>query len=341
MSRRKQVLQNVFLLLITLFFCFFVAELLFRSLFPLHVNDRYGWIRNEAASDVVRVHDDAGWWRNVTVNYTDHGFKRWGDLNASNKVLIIGDSYTEMRFVNNDEEWYAYLERAYPDASFFVHGTGGFGTLQEYLVLDEFVDEINPDVVIWQFYFNDFANNDFIADSNEYPMNNYGLRPYLESGVIIKRYPAPLSWLRSRSRLAEVALQQYDAHVREKTAGQLFNFYQQRYGKDFWNHDFSNANIYEGRFPEVLDTTTTILQMGRARTNATIYLLSADNRLAWAEERMCASANITYIPAVYDLLLKEKRSGRNPFVIDDGHWNQHGNKVVGEFLVDYFNGTLA
>ena len=42
----------------------------------------------------------------------------------------------------------------------FAYGAGGYGTLQEYLILDEVVDHIRPTMLLWQFCSNDFINND-------------------------------------------------------------------------------------------------------------------------------------------------------------------------------------
>ena len=42
----------------------------------------------------------------------------------------------------------------------FAYGAGGYGTLQEYLILDEVIDEIQPTTMFWQFCNNDFTDND-------------------------------------------------------------------------------------------------------------------------------------------------------------------------------------
>src|SRR5688500_5741406 len=39
-------------------------------------------------------------------------------------------------------------------------GAGGYGTLPEYLVLDQTIDEIQPTMILWQFCTNDFISND-------------------------------------------------------------------------------------------------------------------------------------------------------------------------------------
>ena len=138
------------------------------------------------------VQDTKGNFRKVVNRYFDHGFKRWPKYNDGKpRVLIIGDSFTQMVQVSNGEEWYAYLERAFPDIAFYVFGGGGYGTLQEYMVMDDYFDEIRPDAIIWQFCRNDFHNNYYELDRKDYPYNNHFIRPYLENGNIVYRLPLP------------------------------------------------------------------------------------------------------------------------------------------------------
>jgi alkylation response protein AidB-like acyl-CoA dehydrogenase len=40
-----------------------------------------------------------------------------------------------------------------------VYGGHGYGTLQEYLVIDKYIDEIKPDLILLQVCSNDFTNN--------------------------------------------------------------------------------------------------------------------------------------------------------------------------------------
>jgi hypothetical protein len=353
-SRKKEII----LLIIAVCCALFIAELITRVFVgPFTISHpHYGWARSDPAIEVVLVHDDVNNTRNVTIVYGPHGFKRWGDLNTTKKrVLIIGDSFAEMRFVNNGEEWYAYLERAFPNATFFVYGTGGFGSLQEEMILEDFIGEIKPDVIIWQFYFNDFINNVYFADRSEYPLNNLGIRPYLEKTGVEKgvekrkweqrdlekweinyRMPAPFFWLRQHSRIAQIALNSYDQKTTDYWNSHKADFYSRVYGVQFWNKDFSQANVFHGRFNESLDATKEIfLRARKTAPNATIYLFSGDDRLGWAEEDVCAAANITYIPGIWDLARHEELAGRNPYVIDDRHWNVYGNRVVGDYLVEY------
>jgi hypothetical protein len=59
------------------------------------------------------------------------------------------------------------------------------------MLLNQFFDEIRPDLVIWQFCYNDFMDNSYNL-SMQWRAGSLSLeRPYLENGKIIYRLPRP------------------------------------------------------------------------------------------------------------------------------------------------------
>lgn len=91
----------------------------------IDVPTKYGWSVAADRKITRTVQDTQNNFRKVVNQYFSHGFKRWPDASGNkSRVLILGDSFTEMTYVSNGEEWYAYLERAYPDIAFYVFGGG-------------------------------------------------------------------------------------------------------------------------------------------------------------------------------------------------------------------------
>jgi hypothetical protein len=189
---------------------FTAVDLLLGRIVPkVRTPTKYGWdFLPKKESKVIQDTKDN--YRRVSIEYFDYGFKRWPMTKDNARVLIIGDSFTAMPFVSNGEEWYSYLERAYQNVRFYVFGGYGYGTIQEYMVLDDHLDNINPDAVIWQFCSNDYENNFYKLDREKYPLNNHGARPYLEDDEIVYRLPLPLETLREISFIADRLLIQYD-----------------------------------------------------------------------------------------------------------------------------------
>ena len=210
---RREVWLVVFSSLLTLIVGDVSLNLLFGSIYK---PDNRGWAPGPNRSQYRTVEDQPGDFRTVQSQAFTHGFKRWGEPHTSKtKVLIIGDSFTQMNVVANGEEWYAYLENAFRTVEWFVHGGGGYGTLQEYMVLNNYFDEIAPDLILWQFCSNDYANNLYDWDRKTYPYSNFRFRPYLENGQIIYRLPLPLPSLRKYSKTADLLLSIYDTKMKE------------------------------------------------------------------------------------------------------------------------------
>ncbi len=315
-----------------------LAEVVLRVAFPSEQDPR-GWSRSEPGQWQNTVENTPGEYRTFNVTYVQHGFQRWPtNTSGKTRVLILGDSFTEMVYVPRGGEWYASLERAFPQSAFYVYGVGGYGTTQQYLALEEYYDEIQPDVILWQFYFNDFTNNYFSADLHEYPLNNLARRPYFEDGELVYRYPMRWSRLRSHSAIARLILPLYDRYAHDQALAQKNVFYEQVYGEKFWTRSFEEAHLWEGNFSAVESATQEPFLRARALVGDTpIYLFSADDRLSEAEQRIARSVNMTYIGGVPDFLELEEARGYSTQVVNDRHWNAHGNKLVGEFLIDYFS----
>jgi hypothetical protein len=180
---------------------------------PTYVaKSKYGWESDPA--DKVRlstIEDTTGQFREVTIRYFQNGFKRWRNTNThKRKVFVIGDSFTEAVQVSNGEEWYSYLENQLSNVELFVYGSGGYGSLQEYMVLDDYIDSIHPDLILWQFCSNDYHNNIYELELWDYPHSNNAVRPYLEEDRIVYRLAVPYAKLTQNSFIADRLLKEYD-----------------------------------------------------------------------------------------------------------------------------------
>jgi len=206
---RREILLLIISTLIT---ALSVDSILRLLLSPTHVNaHRYGWVVPASHAETITIEDTTGQWRQITNRYFEHGFKRWGDTNSHKpKWFVIGDSFTQAIQVSNGEEWYSYLESRFSNVEFFVYGGGGYGSLQEYMILDDYVDQIHPNLILWQFCTNDYYENYYEYDLYGYPVNSFSFRPYLEDGHIVWRLPLPFSKLRQYSFLADRLLNEYD-----------------------------------------------------------------------------------------------------------------------------------
>src|SRR3989344_5119104 len=195
--------KEVILLLCSVVVSFLLAEAILRGAMPFPETSKYGWTTPENSTIIRNIFDPGNQARSINIRYYEHGFKRWGTPNTSKtKIFILGDSFTEMPYVSNGEEWYSYIENN--NTEIFVYGASGYGTLQEYMMLEGYIDIIKPDIVLWQFCSNDYINNLHFYESKVVVNNNHAMRPYLEDGRIIYKRPGFFWLLRKHSRLFDI-----------------------------------------------------------------------------------------------------------------------------------------
>jgi hypothetical protein len=121
------------------------------------------------------------------------------------KILVVGDSFTTPDFVKVPEMYYSVLGHLL-EAEIFAYGAGGYGTLQELIVLERYLPKAQPDLVLLQVHNNDFINNSWELERESYFNNNLLTRPYLLDGAVEYKFPTHLSGVRfslaTHSRLA-------------------------------------------------------------------------------------------------------------------------------------------
>ena len=303
---------------------------------PTYKITKYGWTVAANTEHREMVQDTPDKLVEVSIKYFENGFKRWGDVNTGKvKMFIIGDSYTQMTLVSNGEEWYSFLEKEFGNFELFVYGVGGYGSLQEYMVLDDYIDKIKPDLIILQFCGNDLSNNLYDLDLLNYPRNSHGFRPYLENGKIVYRLPLPLSALRRQSFIASRILQIYDKIMQKIVYSDLEAYEKQREIR------IQNATKKEKESIRLLKNkaylvTNEIMAMIKKRSgDVPVYFLDVFYHNSYQGKKLCKSSNLIYISGIMEhIVLNEKNYCLR--VSNDGHWNKLGNKFVGEKLVEYF-----
>ncbi|MBP7216929.1 MAG: SGNH/GDSL hydrolase family protein, partial [Candidatus Omnitrophica bacterium] len=144
----------------TLFVCVFVLEVSLRL---------YQFVRH----GIPLLYDEAPVWH----EFGWEGKEIRGDVDTQKlKILLVGDSYTEGCNLDPAKMYYAYLKKVL-DAEIFVYAGIGYGTAQEYLVLQRYVKQIEPDLVILQVSSNDFWDNVRQLDIAILVIRKY-MRPY-------------------------------------------------------------------------------------------------------------------------------------------------------------------
>jgi hypothetical protein len=92
-------------------------------------------------------------------------------LGAARRMLVLGDSFTWGWGVSQGEVFTDHLQAAFPSIAIVNRGISGYGTAQEYLVLERELATNRYDTIILMFFINDLADN---VDGKN------GRRPYFD-----------------------------------------------------------------------------------------------------------------------------------------------------------------
>jgi hypothetical protein len=212
-----------------------------------------------------------------------------------------------------------------------AYGHAGFGTLQEYLVLDQWVDRIRPDVVVWQVCSNDFIDNYAPLEiASGYKVGER--RPYLaDDGEIFYRRPLSL-WQRLKEQLIffKWAEERWDfvqqnLFNKEKRVGEYYISTEKRAYPLFDKSVKITENIFtniKNRLPagtKVLGFAADIFQPQRNE----LQRIFEENGFAFQPE---PALNIEKAK------VEEKQM---VLAVDGWHWNERGHEIVAWSLLPF------
>jgi len=329
--RRRSAVRWAFRVLVLLV-AFGAGELLVRAYLwhvppKLRADEKAGWRCVESYSLRGTIADASGEKRPYVYTTDEHGYRLSGDpASGKRKLLVLGDSFTQAAAVSDDETYYARI-KAWTGAEVFACGAGGYGSLQEYMLLDEGLDRIRPDLVIWQFCTNDFINNDPGLEYASRWDNNGMRRPYLaRDGSVEYELPKPLPGLR---RLGESS----------KFIFAIFTCWDRlgaRFGRTVETEIEREGASHEG-FRRASATTERIMAMVKERCGGTrLVAFSADEREPYSSEfeAICGRTGIELARGVPEAVRQEARTGC-VLAADRAHWNARGHLACARRLREY------
>jgi hypothetical protein len=257
----------------------------------------------------------------VRITQDGNGFRMFGDPDSRKlKILIIGDSDTHATEVSDDKTYYAVLRRLL-DAEIFAYGVWGYGSLQEWMILDRYYDLIKPDLILWQLSIDDLNDNSpglKTADSNALP------RPYWIGGHI--RYVLP----------KEEALLRY-CRICYMVAAQLA-----RFGIGIAEAEAATGQLARWEYLRSVETTGKIMEMvmQRAQPSPVIaFVTGTPDSLDGPVHQevlaqLCRRHHILFLDGVEDGVAAAQANGADVKAYRDYHWNELGHRIVGETLAN-------
>jgi hypothetical protein len=261
------------------------------------------------------------------------GFRVFGNPASSKpKILVLGDSFTEAMMVSDGDTYYQRLAAARPDLEIFAIGAGGFGTLQEYMLLDEWIDTIRPSLVLLQMHPNDLINNSQELESRSTTNNNQMTRPYWEQGRVVSKFPENQAW----GPVYNLVRHSYLLRVLN------LNLHFLRSG-----HADSVERTLTRDDPGVMraiQATSELLAMMQRRAQAPVaaFTVKPDGWFKfWTESQACAKAGVQFIPGVGEAVDAAERAGETVTGAPiDSHWNGRGHQIAAGVIANWLVANL-
>jgi len=318
----KKITQNLLIIILALFILFLILEmglriyLCFRYDLPLVKRIDYN------------IYDSQLGWKGKEV---------MGDISTKKfKIFFVGDSFTHGCGVKTEYMYFNIVKKNL-DVEVFAYGGKGYGTLQEYLVIDRYIDRIKPDLIVLQVCANDFINNVWALESASYLNNNDMLRPYYENGSIqyclprgpflLKKYVIPHSRVayciskvvnRFLAVLAKKGIiKTIESEIAERSA-ELEQFKQ-----------------------SVLITSELVDKLKKRCDKVRLIVFSVGDTEPYLRQFRLIFKNkgIKFIEEIPKIIYDAKAQG-NKLLLKSDHWDEDGHKIIGEYLTEYIKSHI-
>jgi hypothetical protein len=245
------------------------------------------------------------------------------------RILFIGDSHTHAHEVSTGAAYYDHADRllSHPHAT-WAAGAGGYGTVQEYQLLQRLFGEVKPDVVVWQTTGNDVGENVYTGTDTSTVQRP---RPYLDpdSGAIVLRNPS--LWLLEHSELAKFLYGEFAKVDRRLELGLLGAF-----NRLFRGDAPDNAQVERAGL-RVMETL--VARAVREHPSTRFIGFAADNLYERQYREAFTRAGAAWLDGVPALVAAGP--GRTDCLPVDGHWNHNGNERAGAVLARVLDPLLV
>ena len=301
---------------------------------PNLFDHRLGWRPTEGyALDSSGEREDGSRYP-LHVTQGRHGFRRFGS-GSGPRTFVVGDSYTQALEVSDDRTYYARLEREV-GLRMYAIGSSGYGTLQESMLLDQHFDEVKPELVIWQFCYNDFMNNSYELESAWTAGNSYlHDRPYLDGGEI--RFRPPGSFARLR-RWAWHSTRLYGF-----VAGRLARAAAP--SEDLLLKDILAQGAEHPGFRDAVEITDRLFARIAARVGGTPVMVFETCTTAApfypAIKDIARRHGMQFAPELPGALDVAEQRGSKLLAADHVHWNEEGHRIIADTLTGHVRRALA
>jgi lysophospholipase L1-like esterase len=330
----KVFFQNILLSLFSIFIFFVLGEIAFRVYYyskgprtvemdePLTL----GWDVVHGQKIETTLTDFSKKTYQCGYSIEENGFRRFGKVDSDKKkILFLGDSFTQAEDATDDSTYYSVVAQN-SDFEVFAYGVGGYGSMQELMLLKKYIAAIKPDLVVVQFTSNDFVNNSEALEFRS-AQNNGTIRPYMSlSGELT--YALPQKWPELRhfankySRFLYFILVTADKAFRKKELTFSETDYQQSY------------KITQRIYQQISD----VCKENEAKVAS--FIVDPSQPEGKLYNQLMKELNIEVLADIPTLIQQTEQKGICCKAADGGHWNNKGHIVCGKALAQAISRTL-
>jgi lysophospholipase L1-like esterase len=246
-------------------------------------------------------------------------------------MLVIGDSLTQAEAASDGKTWYSVLGNRL-QAQVFAYGVGGYGTLQELMVLADWLERVNPDAIIIQVSTNDVMNNSLELERRSLINNNLQVRPYYQTdGSIVYALPNQGGVM---GLTETIPSWMFDVRIMRIFRGAVVKTYLRLFSGS--SIEFKIAEDPE--MPQYRDALAiTDALFGRIKVKAgprPLFGFVADNLAPFRKdlEASLQKNGFILISGIPEQLAEVSKDGQEILAADHAHWNEEGHKIVGETI---------
>ena len=246
-------------------------------------------------------------------------------------ILILGDSFTADPVAGNEDMWYVAASRDLERLSGLEKnsirtlggGGGGYGTLQELLLLKQLKQKISPDLLVLQFSSTtDFMDNHLGVASHGILRSQIMRRPYYSADGTIKYFDSPFAWLWRSPPTG-------DSKIFNKL-DEIIQILQFRYYHDYYLPN--SPELAAAYHKELLAVTSDLLKKIRTELPnipaVMINCCAKKDRLNGQWENLGTEAGFTTFSSPSDTIERNK-ANKKLFFTDGGHLSPEGNALFG------------
>jgi lysophospholipase L1-like esterase len=282
-----------------------------------------GWVPRESYRNAHGQMTHGGSRYVVRFSQNSSGMRVCNAPKGGKTILFVGDSYTEAWEANDGREYFC-VAAAELGASAQALGAGGYGTLQERMILDRLLATMRPDLVVVQICYNDFINNDYDLEKTSWQNNHFAKRPYWRSGRVELLFPTHFGvWFEEARRYSRVMSNLYDGLV-NRTAFTAHSV----------EEDIEAGRSELGLAIAARETREIFGQIARLTRGTKVVGMAVDLKEPYLTSfrQIFRESNIPLLEEPAMAVTAAAAQGVDVFAADGVHWSETGHKIVGEAL---------